>query len=267
MSLRQFNPRRNRRRGIAPGANRLLLTTLFATIALQISYPLLDGDALRLVTLITVYCAAAAMLLHALYSYGNRYFFTYLIVTFIFGFLIEEIGVRTSWPFGQYEYSDSLGIKLSHVPLVVPFAWIMMVHPVLVAARRVTSNWAFLYGGLLLMTWDLFLDPQMVSAGRWSWKFDGAHVPFQPEIPLSNAAGWLLSGMAIVGILHLALPRERRKQAASSMAVDIFLAWTWFAGVIGNIFFFHRPAIGLAVGTIFLLAFLPYLFARSVTGE
>ena len=267
MSLRQFNPRRNRRRGIAPGANRLLFGTLFIAIALQISYPLLDGEALRVVTITTVYFAAAAVLLHALYSYGNRYFLTYLSVTFLFGFLVEEIGVRTGWPFGEYQYSDSLGLRISHVPLVVPFAWIMMVHPVLIAARRVTSNWSFLYGGVLLMAWDLFLDPQMVSAGRWNWKFDGAHVPFQPEIPLSNTFGWLLAGITIVGFLHLILPRERRKQAASSMAVDVFLAWTWFAGVVGNIFFFHRPAIGLVAGVIFLLAFLPYIFARSVTGE
>ena len=68
-----------------------------------------------------------------------------------------------------------------------------------------------LYGGALLAAWDLFLDPLMVGAGRWKWEVTGSHVPFTPDIPLSNAFGWLLAGLVIVGLLNIALPRERRK--------------------------------------------------------
>ena len=103
-------------------------------------------------------------------------------------------------------------------------------------------------------------DP--VAANRWRWTFDGAHVPYQPEIPLSNTFGWLLSGMALIAILHQILPRERRKSSASFGAVDIWLAWTLFGGVVSNLFFFDRPGIALVGGLAFGLFFLPYAFSR-----
>ncbi|MEI9908127.1 MAG: carotenoid biosynthesis protein [Actinomycetota bacterium] len=183
-----------------------------------------------------------------------------------FAYITEEVGVRTGWPFGSYVYDSSLGVHLLHVPLVVPFAWIMMAHPILVASRRMAQYWTFLYGGAALMAWDFFLDPQMVTAGRWSWTFDGAHVPFEPDIPLSNAAGWLFAGMGLIGLLHIVLPRERRKISADSGAVDVFLGWTVFAGVVGNIFFFDQPGVAIIGGATFGInshSVLPFAMVRS----
>jgi uncharacterized membrane protein len=209
-----------------------------------------------------VYWAAGAMALHALLAYGARYAFTYLGTTVVFALLVESVGVKTGWPFGTYEYDPSLGHTIAGVPYVVPFAWVMMAHPVLIAARRVAGNWVFLYGGYAMAAWDLFLDPQMVAANRWRWTFDGAHVPYQPEIPLSNTFGWLLAGMALIAILHQILPRDRRKSSASFGAVDIWLAWTFFGGVVSNLFFFDRPGIAFFGGIAFALFFLPYAFSR-----
>ena len=262
MSIRNYRPRRDSRRTISPSKNFILIAVLTVALGLQIAYPLVDGEVLRLVTIATVYWAAGAMVLHALLAYGARYAFTYLFVTAIFALFIESVGVKTGWPFGTYEYDPSLGHTIAGVPYVVPFAWVMMAHPVLIAARRVAGNWVFLYGGYALAAWDLFLDPQMVSAGRWTWTFDGPHVPFQPEIPLSNTFGWLLSGIALIAILHQILPRERRKSSASFGAVDIWLAWTFFGGVVSNLFFFDRPGIALVGGLAFGLFFLPYAFSR-----
>jgi putative membrane protein len=220
------------------------------------------ATSIRVITIATVYWAAGAMALHALLAYGARYAFTYLFVTVIFALFIESVGVKTGWPFGTYEYDPSLGHTIVGVPYVVPFAWVMMAHPVLIAARRVAGNWVFLYGGYALAAWDLFLDPQMVAADRWRWTFDGAHVPFQPEIPLSNTFGWLLSGMALIAILHKVLPRDRRKSSASFGAVDLWLTWTFFGGVVSNLFFFDRPGVAFFGGIAFGLFFLPYAFSR-----
>jgi len=262
MSIRHYSPRRNRRRGISSRAQLALNLTLGIAILLQISYPLLSGEALRVVTISTVYWGAGAMALHALLAFGARYAFTYLGIALSFGFLIELIGLKTGWPFGTYEYDPSLGPQLFDVPLVVPFAWAMIAHPILCAARRVAGNWVFLYGGFGLMAYDLFLDPQMVTAGRWTWEVTGSHVPFTPEVPLSNAFGWLLSGIALIAILHLVLPRDRRKVSAGFIAIDIFLIWTWFAGVISNLFFFDRPGIAFIFGLTFGAVLAPYIFSR-----
>ena len=242
--------------------NIMLVAVLTIAIALQIVYPLIDGEALRLVTIAVVYWGAGAMLLHALLAYGARYACIYLGFTFLFALIIEHIGVITSWPFGEYSYSPDLGFRIFSVPFVVPFAWIMMAHPVLVASRRVAGHWVLLYGGFAMAAWDLFLDPLMVISGRWTWVVNGAHVPFQPEIPLSNTFGWLLSGMALIGILHLILPRDCRKVGASFLAVDVFLVWSLFSGIVGNLFFFDRPGIALFAGGIFGAVLTPYFFTR-----
>lgn len=262
MSIRHYSPRRNRRRSISPKMNALLASVLATAILLQITYPLIDGEALRLVTIAIVYWGAGAMLLHALLAYGLRYVFLYASFTFIYALTIEQVGVLTSWPFGEYSYSNDLGPFIFSVPFVVPFIWIMMAHPILVASRRVAGHWVFLYGGVALAAWDLFLEPLMVSSKRWTWKVTGAHVPFQPEIPLSNAFGWLLTGMGLIAILHLILPRDRRKVGASYLAIDVYLIWILFSGIVGNLFFYHRLGIALFAGAIFGAVLTPYFFTR-----
>jgi putative membrane protein len=262
MSIRHYNPRRRRHGQLSPRVNGLLNSVVAIAILLQVIYPLVNGEALRLLTINVVYWGAGAMLLHALLAYGTRYAITYLFFTFFFALTIEHIGVMTQWPFGNYSYSGDLGLKIFEVPLVVPFAWIMMAHPVLTAARRIAGHWVFLYGGFALAAWDLFLDPMMVAEGRWTWVVTGAHVPFQPEIPLSNTFGWLLSGMFLIGVLHLITPRDKRKGGATFRTTDIFLLWTLFSGIIGNLFFFDRPGIAFFAGGIYGMVFAPYFFNR-----
>jgi len=262
VSLRHYTPRGNRRRGISSGAQKILGTTLAIAIVLQMLYPFTHGQVLQFVTITAIYVGALAMLLHAYYSFGLRYASTYLVATFLFAILIEQIGVSTGWPFGDHSFDPSLGIKIYDVPLVIPFLWLMLAHPILVAARRVTQHWAFIYGGAIMMAWHLFLDPQMSIAHRVTWIFTGGHVPFENELPLSNPAGWLFTGMLLIAILHFALPKERRKHGAEFVAVDIFLGWTLLLGVVDNVFFFNRPKIALFAGAMYLVILAPYFFSR-----
>jgi uncharacterized membrane protein len=264
MSIRQFVPRKNTRRDFSFQQTLPLYLVFLVALILQISYPLLEGEALRLVTLAVVYWGAGAMVLHAFYSYGIKFALWFLVITFTYSLIVEQIGHRTGWPFGIYQYDKSLAYQVFDIPLVVPFAWVMMAYPILIVARRITPRWVFLYGGLGLMIWDLFLDPQMVIAGRWSWEITGASVPFQPMIPLSNAFGWLLTGIGLMALLHRALPKERRKYGISTAIPDFFLLWTLFGGIVGNVFFFGYPKIGISVGLLMALYLAPYFIAQRV---
>jgi putative membrane protein len=260
MSLRQFYPKRNSRHQVSSWKMAILYITIAIAILLQISYPLIDGESLRIVTIATVYWAAAAMCIHAVLAYGIKYASIFVSTTFTYALVVEQIGSKTGWPFGNYEYSGTLGYQIYGVPLVVPFAWVMIAHPLLIAARKITKNWVFLYGGLAMMAWDLFLDPQMVASERWLWDFSGSHVPFQPEIPLSNMFGWLLTGMGLMAILNKFLQVDRRKTKTSTVVPDLFLFWTLFSGIVGNIFFFDRPGVALFGGVVFGLVLIPYIF-------
>ena len=267
MSVHHFKPRRRERRGPSRFENILLWCSLAVAIGFQISYPLLEGEALRLITIGTVYAAVVATLFNAYLTHGRTYLLRYFVIIFTFGVVIEHIGVRTGWPFGNYSYDSSLGAFLFHIPLVVPFAWMMLTHPILIAARELSLRWTIVIGGFALMAWDLFLDPQMVSAGRWRWNDTTPHVPFQPEIPLSNTFGWLLSGIILMALLQLLLPQERRKNGANTTAGDALLIWTWFSGVVGNLFFFDRPGVAFIGGIAFAIFLIPYLLKRWINRQ
>jgi putative membrane protein len=127
---------------------------LGVTILMQIAYPLVDGDVLQFITITSVLTAALAMFLHGIAAFGPRYGWSMLGITLLFGYFIEQLGVSTSWPFGEYSYSSTLGPKIFDVPLVVPFAWVMIAHPCLVAARRIGKSWVFLYGGFIFGSAD-----------------------------------------------------------------------------------------------------------------
>ena len=66
MSIRHYNPRRRRRGGISPKARNFLGALVALIILLQISYPLIEGEALRIVTIATVFVAAIAMVVQEL---------------------------------------------------------------------------------------------------------------------------------------------------------------------------------------------------------
>jgi uncharacterized membrane protein len=267
VSIHNYKPRRRERRGPSRVEQILLWGTLAVAIGFQISYPLLDGEALRVITIGTVYAAALATLINAYLSHGQTYLVRYFFITFTFGLVIEHIGVTTGWPFGSYTYDSSLGAFLFSIPLVVPFAWMMLAHPLLIAARELSPRWAIVIGGFGLMAWDLFLDPQMVSAGRWTWSDTTPSVPFQPEIPLSNTFGWLLSGIIVMALLQALLPRERRKHGVNTNAGDALLIWTYFSGVVGNLFFFSRPGVAFIGGLAFGLFLIPYLLKRWINRQ
>ena len=260
MTIRNYRPRQRARRSTSGTQFIVLYLGVFAVIGLQISYPLVHGAVLRDITLATVFVGAATMVFHSYLAYGPLFATTFALVTFIYSLAIETLGVKSGWPFGRYHYDHSLGWQLLGVPLLVPFAWIMFSYPLLIAARRAAAHWVFIYGGVGLMIWDLFLDPQMVDAGRWSWKLVGPHTPFEPKIPLSNSAGWLFAGMGLMGLLHKVLPQGHRKKSINSMAPDILLFWTLIGGVIGNIYYFHHTPIGIFVGSLFFIYLIPYIF-------
>ncbi len=57
-------------------------------------------------------------------------------------------------------------------------------------------------GSAAMTAWDLFLDPQMVGEGYWSWVRGGRY----RSIPLSNFVGWFITGLGVMALLEALLP-------------------------------------------------------------
>ena len=133
---------------------------------------------------------ATTCVAHAVVHRGVWWALGLVVVTAGGGLAAEAVGVRTGLPFGDYRYEGTLGPEVLDVPVVVPLAWTMMAYPVLLAARRLTRRFVPVVGGLGLTAWDVFLDPQMVGDGHWTWADPTPALPGVDGIPLTNYAGW-----------------------------------------------------------------------------
>ena len=226
-----------------------------ATVLLQIAYPLVSGRPRDVLTIVTVVAFFLATTSHALVHRGARWTAGYVLVTTVVGLLAESLGTRTGVPFGTYEYADTLGWKLLSVPVVIPLAWAMFAYPCLLVGQRLarTRLGAAAVGGWALASWDLFLDPQMVEAGHWTWSGVEASLPGSPGIPVSNYLGWVLVGVLMLGLLQL-LPRR----AADDRVPAALFLWTYASSVLAFAVFFGRPLVALVGGIGMGLVAIPY---------
>jgi carotene biosynthesis associated membrane protein len=238
-----------------------------ATIALQIPYPLLHGTARQAVTIASVLTFAAATLSHLATRRRTTDAVKLLLVVGLLSFAVEAVGVRTGYPFGTYTYGTGLGPKLTTVPLLVPLAWTMMTWPALVAARRITSHWLGtpVLAAIALAGWDLFLDPQMVRDGNWTWSTTSTSPALQ-GIPWTNLAGWLAAALVIALATNRVLPPDAQPKAADrALPLTLFL-WTYAGSLVANAVFLDRPGVAVSGGLGMGLVALPLTWLL-VTGH
>jgi putative membrane protein len=227
-------------------------------VLVQIVYPLVPDAAKAPVTVASVLVFCAAAVSDAARVHGPRGAAVLLAVAGGGGLLVEAVGVHTGLPFGAYAYTGDLGAAVLGVPAVVPLAWTMMAWPALVVGRTLARRWPVapvaLAGGAALAAWDLFLDPQMVDAGYWTWANPHPALPLVPGVPLTNYAGWLVVAVLMVGVLDRVLPRHT---GPSGPAAALYL-WTYGSSVLAHVVFFDRPGSALVGGIAMGALALPF---------
>jgi putative membrane protein len=221
-----------------------LVACLFgAAVVAQIGYPLTSGGARDSLTVATVLLVAAASIVHAYLSRGARACAVLVLVTVLGGFAVEVLGVHTGVPFGDYLYTGGLGASAFGVPIVVAFAWPMLAWPAALAARRLCRSFGgrVAVGAWALAAWDLFLDPQMVAAGHWTWSHPNPHLPGVPDVPLTNYAGWLVVSV----VMSVALQAVVGRGGVDDRWPLAFYVWTWASSALALAAFLGQPMAAL----------------------
>jgi putative membrane protein len=139
-------------------------------------------------------------LCHATYSLGWRRALAFFAFSTGISWALEHVGVATGLIYGGYHYSEMLGPKLGHVPLIVPIGWFMMMYPSYVIANLIVSGrfyaanhslwriiWLSFLGAMVMTAWDMVMDPVFSGLGMWVWENGGAYF----GVPIHNFAGWL----------------------------------------------------------------------------
>jgi uncharacterized membrane protein len=110
----------------------------------------------------SIRCLAAANVLHSVARFGIANGLLFLVYSMGVIFTVEEIGLRTGWPFGEYHFTEHLGPRISErLPLNVLVLWTCLLYPALVWGLQAT--W---FDKLQTM---MYYDgkPQMKAPIRW----------------------------------------------------------------------------------------------------
>ena len=147
---------------------------------------------------------AGAVLVLFLSLYAGRRWLAAFAALYAISLTSELLGTSLGIPFGEYSYTPLLGIKwFNLVPLVIPLSWFFMALPSYAMALRAlpepgAAGKRVLLASLILVSWDLALDPAMSHATKyWEWGEAGPYY----GMPLLNLLGWYVTGLLLMGAL------------------------------------------------------------------
>jgi putative membrane protein len=193
-----------------------------------------------------VVLGAIAALLHVTGQIGWRKSLAMFVVASGVALGSELTGTATQLPFGEYQYTTLLGYRiLDLVPFPIPISWYYMIMGSLVITGRLLAarddnatwwKWAAV-GGLILVAWDVSMDPAMVKTAHWIWGDGdlfvrlGLPAPvvafFTRDIfygmPASNWLGWYLTGVIISRLVLQIVPPSLYAARLSPTSLPIVL--------------------------------------------
>ena len=149
---------------------------------------------------------------------GRRAILTFFILLLVVGNVTENLGVMTGFPFGHYYFTERMGPKLFHVPILLGLAYLGMSYiswtlALLILGKSNARNTLTgfrvvalpLVASFLMVGWDLSQDPVWSTIERcWIWLHGGAYF----GVPVSNFLGWYLSAYIFYQLFVLYLRRR-----------------------------------------------------------
>lgn len=135
---------------------------------------------------------------------GRAAYWTFSAV-YLVSLASELLGTTYGIPFGAYSYTESLGTKwFGRVPILIPLSWFTMSWACWMIARSRTHGLrAVAFATILLVAWDLLLDPAMSKVtSYWIWGEVGAYY----GMPWMNLFGWGVTGLLLFLLLYRFAP-------------------------------------------------------------
>jgi uncharacterized membrane protein len=140
-------------------------------------------------------------LIHGGMLYRVRGILIFVAICLVVGNIFENVGVRSGFPFGRYDFTDLMGPKIFAVPVFLGLAYVGMAYlswtlgrlilggarSPLAGARVVTAP---LVAALIMVGWDSSMEPVWSTVLHgWIWLEGGAYF----GVPVSNFLGWYLT--------------------------------------------------------------------------
>ena len=217
----------------------LVLVTAIYWVLILLRPRNLFGDLGKIAKINSSITLLAFVYIHGIKRYGRRHMRVWFALTFILTWLIETISITYGSPFGNYYYTDLLGIKIGKVPLgIMPayfttgyLAWTMGTNFLNNLGTGIEKRNLFLVpfiSSFIMVMWDYCFEPiKSTIAGAWVWEDVGAYY----GVPISNFFGWFLLVYTTFQLYALYLYRFNNNQNVKQSKTFWILAPIMFLGL------------------------------------
>lgn len=146
-------------------------------------------------------------LIHALYDAKNNRIqrLLMLITLFIYGFLLEYLGVSA----GNYTYASETIMLFEIIPLSVTCAWVGIIYSIMLIGDflELSPLMRIITTTLIALSIDWGMDPIAVELGAWTWTIEGQYY----GIPGFNFIGWFFIPIAYLLPYEIVWNKEVKK--------------------------------------------------------
>jgi uncharacterized membrane protein len=199
-------------------------------------------------------------LLHGARRYGRRAIGVFVVAGLVISNILENLSIRTGFPFGHYHYTG--GGKIFLVPWFIGPAYLAtgylawVVATVLLGDVRRYSPWLTTIGtpviaAFAMTAWDLSLDPVASTINQaWIWENGGGFF----GVPLVNFLGWTFTVYLFMQVFALHLRRRgpmstsRSAPAGASDLQSVLLYGATTISFFTNVFTGARTVVIDATG-------------------
>ena len=142
---------------------------------------------------------------------------TGLIFIFLFGLIVEILGVNFGLFFGEYSYGANLGPKIYEVPYVIGFNWVLLI----IATGSVSDKlikgkeiYKILFASFLMVLIDLFIEKSAPKLDFWEFVIS--------PVPFSNYLWWFIFSLCFQYIFFKTV-KTKEYNLSSNILVIQFL--------------------------------------------
>jgi putative membrane protein len=197
--------------------------------------------------------------IHGALRYRVRGILIFFAISLFVGNIVENVGVATGIPFGSYYFTDLMGPKIFHVPIMLGLAYLgvgylswTLARVMLRSTQRPLSGSRVILVPLLaafvMVVWDFAMDPIWSTVlHAWIWQRGGSYF----GVPVSNFLGWYLDVYLIFQFFALYL--RGRPANASSLPPSYWRLAITFYGVsaLGNLLvMIPQPGLSVVTGPV-----------------
>ena len=140
-----------------------------------------------------------------------------LILIFLFGLIVEILGVNYGLFFGEYNYGANLGPKIYEVPYVIGFNWVLLI----IATGSISDKlikgkeiYKILFGSFLMVLVDLLIEKSAPKLDFWEFLIS--------PVPFSNYLWWFIFSLCFQYIFFKTV-KTKELNLSSNILVIQFL--------------------------------------------